>query len=409
MMRREVGSLFPGLAVGVFLLCMSGVSVGGEGAVQSTSPREVVFDGPLGNVVLADQKPGEHRIWVNDWAGAVYSRAILFDADSGDMLGAVETGWEGVKLDLPVGGEHIYSSALYMSRGYHGERTDALEYINRATLRVEGEIILPPKSGRGLPNTNHSNLSDDESFLFQTFFTPASSVGVVDLRSKTYIGEIETAGCAYVMSAGPRRFFSLCGDGSALAIEIDDTGREARRKRYGGLFDPQADPISGTAVRSGDRWYLVTHLGQVHAIDVGGQDLAHKVLWSATEKAASGKTWIPSEIYQNLAMHRAQNRLYILMGEQDLTPKGGGTDYHRKVGTEIWVFDVGTGKRLQQIKLSQPMTAIAVSQDERPLLYAANGFSTDVLVMDVQNGEVLRTLHTGFHGMPMILQPVEPR
>jgi hypothetical protein len=60
----------------------------------------VVFDGPLVNVVLPDQKAGEHRIWVNDWAGAVYSRALLFDADSGNMLGAVETGWEGVKLDL---------------------------------------------------------------------------------------------------------------------------------------------------------------------------------------------------------------------------------------------------------------------------------------------------------------------
>jgi len=361
------------------------------------------------NIVLTDQQAGEHRIWVNDWAGAVYSRAILFDADSGDMLGAVETGWEGVKLDLPVGGDHIYSNALYMSRGYHGERTDVLEYINRSTLRVEGEIVLPPKAGRGLPNTNHSNLSDDESFLFLTFFTPASSVGVVDLRSKTYIGEIETAGCAYVFSAGPRRFFALCGDGSALGIEIDNAGKEIRRNRYQGLFDPIADPLHGTAVRSGNTWYLVSYLGQVHTIDVGGEELAHKVHWRVDERSGPDRAWVPAEVYQNLAVHSAANRLYVLVGEQDLTPKGGGTDYHRKAGSEIWEFDAGTGKRIRQIKLPQPMTSIAVSQDKSPFLYAANGFYQDVLVIDVKSGEVVRTMHTGFHGMPMILQPVEPR
>lgn len=408
MTRRERASIVPGLVAGVVLLVCS-LGAHSAAPMASPAPAPVVFDGPLGNVEIAEQKAGEHRIWVNDWAGAIYSRAILFDADSGDMLGAVETGWEGVKLDLPVHGDHLYSSALYMSRGYHGQRTDALEYVNRKTLNVEGEIILPPKSGRGLPTTNHSNLSDDEAFLFLTFFNPASSIGVVDLRSKKYIGEIETAGCAFVLSAGPRRFLTLCGDGSVLAVDIDDAGKEAKRKRYTGLFDPVADPLHGTAVRAGDTWYFVTYLGQVHAIDVGGEQLAHKVLWSAGEKTGPNKAWVPSQMAQNLAVHSADGQIYVLMGEQDLTPKGGGADFHRKDGTEIWVFDIRTGKRSKRIKLSQPTFTMAVSQDEKPLLYAAGVFSTDVLVMDAQSGEVLRTLHTGFHGMPMLLQPVEPR
>ena len=192
--------------------------------------------------MLAEQQPGEHRVWVNDWAGALYARAILLDSDRGHVLGSVETGWEGVELEIPGDGDLIYSNALYMSRGYHGKRTDVLEFYNRLTLQLEGEIVLPPKAGRGLPNTNHSDFSDDERFLFLTFFTPSASVGIVDLHSREYIGEIETAGCAYVFSGGARRFFSLCGDGSILSVDIDDRGRELSRKRYPDLFDAVADP-----------------------------------------------------------------------------------------------------------------------------------------------------------------------
>jgi methylamine dehydrogenase heavy chain len=229
---------------------------------------EVVLDGPFESAVVSEQEPGEHRVWVNDWAGALYAKAVLFDADKGDVLGSVETGWEGVKLDIPAKGDLIYNSALYMSRGYHGERTDVLEFFNRKTLEVEGELVLPPKAGRGIPNTNHSDISDDDRFLFLTFFTPSSSVGIVDLETHKYIGEIETAGCAYVMGAGSRRFFSLCGDGSILSVNIDDSGREVSRKRYKGLFDAVADPLHGTAVRSDDTWYFVSHLGVLHTIDV---------------------------------------------------------------------------------------------------------------------------------------------
>ena len=386
--------------------CASAVSDDGVSASEST---KVVFDGPFVNVVLEDQKVGEHRVWVNDFAGGVYSRAILFNADNGEMLGSVETGWEGVKLDIPKMGEEFYTSALYMSRGYHGERTDVLEFFNRSTLNIESELVLPPKAGRGIPNANHSNFSDDEAFLFLTFFTPASSVGVVDLKAKKYIGEIETAGCAYVFSGGPRRFFALCGDGSVLAITIDNAGKELSRKRYQGLFDPIGDPLHGTAVRSGETWYFVTYLGQVHTVDVSGEELVHKVLWSAGEKSGANKAWVPAEMYQNLAIHDTNQRLYVLTGEQDLTPKGGGADYHRKNGTEVWVFDLASGERIQRLEMPQPMTAISVSQDKTPVLYAANVFSPKVLVLDAVSGEQLRELDAGFMGFPTVLQPIEPR
>ena len=129
-----------------------------------------VFDGEFIAETVPDQKPGEYRVWVNDWNGGLYSRAMLFNASEGEMLGSIETGWEGVKLDIPSKGQFAYNLGLYMSRGYHGERTDVLEYYDRKTLNLEGEIVVPPKAPRGIPSTNHSDFSDDERFLFVSFF-----------------------------------------------------------------------------------------------------------------------------------------------------------------------------------------------------------------------------------------------
>jgi methylamine dehydrogenase heavy chain len=378
-------------------------------AEPDPKPGGVVFDGPLENVVLSEQQPGEHRVWVNDWQGGLYARAVLFDSASGEVLGSVETGWEGVKLDIPRNGDVVYNSALYMSRGYHGERTDVLEFFNRLTLQLEGEIVLPPKAGRGLPNTNHSDLSDDDRFLFLTFFTPSASVGIVDLESRQYVGEIETAGCAYVMAAGERRFFSLCGDGSILSVDIDDTGRELSRKRYSALFDAVVDPLHGTAVRAGNYWYFVTHLGVVHSIDVGGKELKHKILWEAGAKSGDQTAWVPAEMFQNLAHHESMQRLYVLLGDQSLVPKGGGTDYHRQSGTEVWVFDINTGQRVERFKLPEPMFSIAVSQDDSPLLYASSMWLPKVYVFDAVSGKELRQIETAYGSMNTIIQPVEPR
>jgi methylamine dehydrogenase heavy chain len=379
-----------------------------QAANSKPANQAVEFDTTFTNVVLEDQKAGEHRVWVHDWAGALYAKAVLFDADTGYVLGSVETGWEGVALDIPSSGDVIYNSALYMSRGYHGERTDVVEMYDPATLHLLGEVELPPKAGRGLPNTNHSAISDDDRFLFLTFFTPGASVGVLDLERKEYIGEIETAGCAYVLASGPRQFFSICGDGSLLSVDIDDSGKEVARKRYPGLFDAIADPLHGTAVRSQDTWYFVSHLGVVHAVEVGGDRLMHSVLFDASRKVGENAAWVPSEMIQNLAVHTASGRLFVLVGEQDLTSKGGGTDYHRKTGSQVWVYKIDSGELEQRIKLPINALTIAVSQDTSPRLYSASMWVPKISVFDADSGEHLRDMESGFGSMNMLIQPMEP-
>ena len=384
------------------------MAIAGQSLGAGESALPVEFAGPLVAETIPKQVTGEHRLWVNDWGGAMYSRGVLYDSDSGDMLGSVETGWQGMKLNVPDTGDFIYNDAIYMSRGYHGDRADVVEVFNRQTLEIEGEVVIPTKLGRGIPTANHSTLTDDDRFILIDFFTPASSVGIVDLTSREYVGEIETAGCAYVYAAGPRRFFSLCGDGSVLLVTIDDSGTEVSRQRFPGIFDAANDPMHGTGVRADGRWIFVTMLGQVHAIEIEGNGLGHTVLWNAGEQVDENHAWVPAEMYQNLAVHTQKQLLYVLLGKQSLEPKSGGTDYHRHPGSQIWVFDLASGKRLRKIELSGPTISIAVSQDEAPLLYCSFPFSPGVQVFDAQSGELLRTIETGF-AMNTVLQPIEPR
>ncbi|MEM1132726.1 MAG: amine dehydrogenase large subunit [Pseudomonadota bacterium] len=348
-----------------------------EGSDPYTIPDVENFDVPV-------QKDGEHRLWVYE-GGAGYGRAVLFNGDTGQMLGQMETGWIGTEVVMPTGSDLLFNQALYMSRGYRGEATNILELFDRKTLRAAGEIPLPAQKLGGMPSLNHTGSTDDGAFGILQFLTPASSVGIANLEDKSFASRIETAGCAYVFPAGDRRFFTLCGDGSILVITLDDSGAEADRERVSGIFDAQNDPLHGTGVRVGDIWYFVTHRGDVHTIDVGGETLAHAQPWSFKEEN-EGRAWVPAEMIQNLAVHGPSGTLIVMLADADLALKGGGTDFHRKPGTQLRAYDVETGELKYDTALDGISFAMAVSQDAEPLLYANNVTSPNISVFDALTG-----------------------
>lgn len=374
----------------------------GLGSAQAAPP---VLNTPLRAEILPTQKAGEHWVWLHDYAGGLYGRAILVNAETGNWLGTVDTGWEGIKLDFPRDPKVFYNLGLFMTRGFHGERIDALEIFDRKTLARLGEVVIPPKMIRGWPNLNHSAVTDDDRFLLVQFFTPASSIGVIDLRARKFVGEIESAGCAHVMALDARRFMMLCGDGSALEVRLDERGRELTRVPHKGLFDPNGDPLHGTGVRQGDAWTLVSQKGAIQTIDVSDGGFRPLPVWSP-EPAPEGPPAVPAQIMQNFAIHRSTNRLYMLMHRGSLEPKGGGIDYHRQYGSEVWVLDLASQKVLKRLPLPRPSEAVAISQDGRPYLYVSTLGLTDVLVLDPETGAQIRALRGGV--TPLIMQPVEP-
>lgn len=367
------------------------------GAALAQSPGQVE------NVVLPDKPANEHWVWIGDFQNGNYARSILFNARSGERLGSIDMGWEGIKLDFARSSDEIYNLAMFMSRGFRGTRTDAIAAFDKHTLMPLREIVVPAKGVKGWPDPNHTALSDDDRFLFMQFLTPASSIGVADLKGGKYVGEIETTGCAHVMAAGKRRFFTLCGDGSILAVDIGEDGKELSRRRYSKFFDVDRDPLHGSGTRAGQTWYFVSHLGQVHSVDVSGAELKFQKTWPVTAKEGD-LNWVPGAFMQSLAIHTGKGRLYVAMHASDLKPKGGGTDYHAHPGTQVWVFDLSSKQRVQTIVMKNPVNQIAVSQDAAPLFYGNGMFAGTVTVYDAASGQPLQDIVVPT--FPTLLQPV---
>lgn len=342
---------------------------------------------PLSAEQLAPQS-SPHWVWVNDinFFSMPDGQAFLVDGDSGRMLGMLSTGYSFNSLILSKSGDVIYSPESYYSRGTRGTRTDVITLYDTQHLQPLGEIVIPPKRSSNIPMNAAAALTDDERFLVLYNFTPAQSVSIVDVRAHKFLGEIDTAGCALVYPTGPRTFFSVCGDGAVLLVKLDEDGKLATRVRSAALFDAMKDPLTEKAVRVGDTWYFASFQGTVYPIHAtrGGVELAAK--WPLVSTAERAQGWRTGGL-QHLAVHRPSGRLFAIMHR-------GGLETHKDPGTDIWVYDLTTRKRVQQISTKHKAGSIAVSQDDKPLLFTCFIESNVLDIYDAISGHYLRSVES---------------
>ena len=331
-------------------------------------------------------KPGAHWVWVNDFVfqHMADGKAFLVDGDSGRMLGMLSTGFGFSGLLVPRSGSVILSPETYFSRGTRGTRTDVVTLYDPRKLSPTGEIAIPPKRASAMPMLSESALTDDDRFLMVYNFTPAQSVSVVDLKTNKFVGEVDGGACALVYPTGPRSYFSLCGDGAALNVKLDDTGKAAARNRSAKLFDPVKDPVTEKGVRAGNTWLFATFNGDVVPIETSAEGTKTGTRWSLLDAKDRTEKWLPGGM-QHLAVHAGSKRLYSLMHVGDLNT-------HKDPGTEVWVYDLGTKKRVQRIKLEAPATSIVLTRDAKPLLFTIFLGAQKVEVYDPQSGKHLRTI-----------------
>jgi len=332
--------------------------------------------------------PTPHWVWVNDMAFFAFpdGKAFLVDGDSGRMLGMLSTGYSFTSVLIPKAGAVIYAPETYFSRGTRGTRTDVVTIYDAMQLQPVMEIEIPPKRASVMPMPGAQALSDDDRFLLIYNFTPAQSVTVVDMHSRKFVGEIETAGCALVYPTGPRSFFSICGDGALLETTLTDAGTLARHERTAELIDVLKDPFSEKGVRRGDTWLFASFEGVLHPLRATGAGVEALPAWPLFTPQELAQRWRTGGL-QHLAVHGASGRLFAVVHQ-------GGPETHKDPGEQVWVYDLASQRRVQTITTRNKVGSIQVSQDSQPLLFACSIDSNRLDIYDATSGKYLRTVES---------------
>jgi methylamine dehydrogenase heavy chain len=325
-----------------------------------------------------------HWVWVNDvsFFNMADGRAYLIDGDSGRFVGMLSGGYSHSTIGLDRRGDRLVVPGTFYSRGARGERTDVLTLYTAKSLEPDAEIVIPPKKFSGIPFVGNFALTDDGRFALVYNFTPEQSVTVADLDARSLVGEFPTPGCGLIYPVGLRRFMMQCGDNSMQLATLEADGRVVP----GGVSQPlwtQSDLATEKAVRIGEsRWMFFTFNSQVLVIDGSGKQPAIIETWSLVGANPDG--WRVGGL-QPSAFHSATGRLYVLMHQ-------GGPETRKDPGREVWVFDIRTRQRIQRMELAAGATSIAVSQDDQPLLYAAQFGVPALHIYDAVSGSKLRSV-----------------
>jgi methylamine dehydrogenase heavy chain len=338
-----------------------------------------------------------HWVYVFDevFDNEIDARVYLFDGDSYRRLGQIGAGFYS-SVNLSPDGATTAVASTYFARGSRGARTDVVEFTDNTTLSVTHEIIVPSKRALTGPGLFNLAYSADGHFLYAAYMTPAASFGVLDPAAGKVLGEIDTAGCVLVIPSGRYSVSSLCESGRLLTVTLDAQGQQVARAMSEPFFDADTDPVFVQGIPTPRGYVFLSFLGEVHEIDFSGARPGFAAPWSLVDAAEKGH-WRPGAM-QVGAIHPGLGRLYVPMHE-------GGEGTHKDGGTELWVYDLATHRRLARWPLKgqglSRVIAVQVSQDAAPILFAATE-SGDMAVFDAVSGR-LRHVEKHFCQSPWLL------
>jgi methylamine dehydrogenase heavy chain len=365
--------------------------------------------------------------WSND---ALLKRVALNDFESNQTIGTVDGGWMiTTPLFLHNSSHEFFVPETHLSRGSRGDRTDVVTFYDSKTLYATDEVIIPPKRAHNSLPAANASVSDNDRFIAVFNMVPAQSISIVDIRKRKFITEIDTPGCGLVYGAGPQRFMLLCGNGDLMFVTLNDGGSKKSIERIAKQFDPIADPIREYAIRIGDYWHFVSFEGYLYRVDVSKPAPVFEKAWSLLSQDERNEHWRVGG-RQLLAIHGPSQRLYVLMHR-------GEKDTHKEGGTHVWIYDLHTQQKIEEIKLLSPgftftgeplvfsdnwtwlynwlsrfsfmepharPDLIAVTQDEKPAFLLSGEFTGMVAVYDALTMKFRHRVSTS-NIINMTLQP----
>ncbi len=277
----------------------------------------------------------------------------------------------------------IYIGETYYSRGSRGTRTDLLSIYDMENLSLIKEVELPQKRAAIVVHKNAVAMTKSGRFMLVFNLNPGTSVSVVDLNSREFVGEISTPGCSLIYPTVKHDFFMLCGDGALLNLSLDDNGKETSRKRSEPFIDIDNDPLSEKASQVAGDWHFISFKGDVQPVASNSDGATPGAPWSLTNKKERNANWRPAGWHWT---GTNGNNLWVGM-----TPNGYDGS-HKDPNTEVWLFDTVKKKRLERIELKTMGLSIDVSLEDKPKLLVVN-IEGSLDIYDAMSGDYLRSIH----------------
>jgi methylamine dehydrogenase heavy chain len=374
----------------VLIMCLAATAVisGARGEI----PAE-----PMPSVATLEADYPDSLVFVHDanFSALIAGRVALVDVapDSHNYKGALDASQFPSFIESRARGE-LYVGETHYSRGTRGDRTDVLSIYDKKTLNQTGEILLPGgKRGQVVTNRYTLQLVDNDRFLFLFNFTPAASVLMIDMESRTILSETQIPGCSLMYPTGKRGFSSLCSNGSMLSVQFDNAGQVIQQEKLPKFFNVDEDPLFDKPIYVDQTAYFPTFLGQIQAIDLSGATARLGSSWSLLSDGERRQNWRPGG-WQIGTVNDA-GLIYILMH------RDGKNGSHKSSGSEVWVFDPVTEKRVHRYELENWGVSVEVTRGNSPFLVVTNA-DMQLDIYDANNGKWLKMIG-GVAAMPFNL------
>ncbi|MDM0111446.1 amine dehydrogenase large subunit [Variovorax sp. J22R133] len=311
------------------------------------------------------------RLYVNDptMNHIVDGRVHVIDGKQMKYLGMIGAGF-AASTTLSNDRQTLFAATTYHSRLQRGTRTDVIEAWRTSDLTLDYEIEIPPKHAQGLQIKALMRQSADGRYLLVQNATPATSVTVVDVQDRKVTAEIPTPGCWGVIPwpEQPKRFSTVCGDGTLATLDLDEKGVLASRSSSPKFFDADKDPIFMHYEMVGSRAWFVSYYGQAYAIDLTGDKPGFEAPWSFIDTASAKQQWRPGGM-ELFAVEPKNGRLIVGMHAK------GKEGSHKNPAEQLWVVDLKTHQRVSRAP-GHAALSMTMTRGDKPQLMLLNALNT---------------------------------
>ena len=328
------------------------------------------------------------------WVAANRGNTVyLVNAQTGKVGGSLAVSNFTPALAPHMDAGRIYTYGSYYSRGLYGDRTDLVMVYDAQTASPIAELELPQMPA-GIGHPGMMGLINNK-FVGIWNISPATSVTGVNVENLSVVGEVAMPSCSGIYPQG-QGWISVCGDGTALYVELSDSGEVTRRIQSSPFFDVFDDFIFDYSVPAADGWMFVSVDGLLRKVTLNGNALEvsepFDINPDTNGTADINGVAFPNDDHwrivgnQPFAWHDSEALLATVMRD------GGGREYFDKYGSEIWVFNMHTGNRGVRIEHDSgvEIRGVLFTPGPDPLLVVNT--NRGMQIREPRSGRLLHTL-----------------